>query len=971
QTVPHGASGGAVTAVPHFGYRFARWSDGDTNPVRSYASLAGPVSVTAEFELDLLTVAAESALASIEEDLRWEFQTQNGIQRYVDTPMAPTWTAMASQGGTEPVDLAVGPALEHIPGVALTAWDGVTNTMNRPVWKNIESNGQIIGRQAYLIVDCSGLLDVTAIGQKDRAPFENDSRGIPLTHELLDEFPDAASVAAFQAILGSRGPIQSLPELRQAMADAGAGEPQLAFFTSYSPNHEWYDNYHQYVRPRVAWGTNLVSVQANKEMLREELITGTRSFYNDMRRAGTPYWDVRDNVNNFWFLQASDFDPWFSSLEDYLDDDWIPRSVTSYNNEPVPLISEIIFTNRISSAQSGSDQLWTNTLDIVVEIAYPHPNLGNDRTYDLEIQVRTRFGDPKVATAGYEIIEMRADEPRGSGYPESATWLPNEYRLYAIQLSTNLVTTTTPRSTIYELNIRVRDRLTAALVDQALLIQIDSRDIMNDADGNSIWNGIYSVPMDVQGVASKTPIGYSLSEHANWDDTRFRLRKQLNYPETGENWTNVITPGFFNIQSYLDDGITSGVNTWLAYSRSQDRLDHLSEIFRMGYRPNNAGLSFLDSYRAPTYSTSGRYGHRDRQFWDRFTTTTNLPDRGYINPNSRHSNVLAHAYFNLPYQWFAGNDGFLKRAVNPAYQPGLAEPHAYAFDFEERVFNAETALNFGRKQRLDRDLVFPAPLNGPRQRTTYQYMGWYDPVVLNQAKHYEKFGLWPLPTTISFCEMFPHRRSISAQSIDMGPEWQTAHWTRNHPLSFPAPSQGLLPPVIQPPLDYDVNAVGSEGYIHLQTLHGQFSELMNPRQNLFTIILATQEIEPRPLGSEVTEEDVISEERAALVVWRDPWPTVPEGATESPDFDKAQRTHKIRILRAHLLQERAHAIRLGGGLSFGETPLGESSERILTIHNAGFEPLVVTGMDVPEGFSGNWSGTIPAYGFQQVPVTFS
>ncbi|MDZ4197668.1 MAG: hypothetical protein U1E27_00105, partial [Kiritimatiellia bacterium] len=867
--------------------------------------LSSSLYVNAAQARHLIYVAQSRAMKAIEDDLRWEFETRSGVTRYVDTPMAPTWTVMASTGTANFVDLSVGTARGHIPGVALTTWDGVTNAMNRPTWQNIEVDGQIIGRYAYLAVDCSGLLDLTAIGKRPRIPFESDPAGITPSFEILSEFPNQSSVDAFVASLSNDWKrIESLPELRQALTGAGGAAPDLGFFYSYSPSSEWYDQYHQYVRPRVEVGTNLATVTANKTAF----LAAWTDFHNDCQRLSTPYWDVQDKVNSSPMspTSASHFPMFFDSLLDYLDEDWVPRDLNTSNNEPVPLISEIIFTNRLGSGESGLSQIWTNTLDVLVEIAYVHPNSGNDRTYNLELNLRTRFGDPKVGSSGWETKVMAPSGPRDPKYPASSTWLPNEYRVWVHHFRYSTVETrgAPPRVPVYELTVRVRDTTTGDIVDQSSQITLDAKDGIPPPE----WDGVMRVPMNVMGISSKTPLGHQLTELANWDDSRFRIRTEEYRPGYTENWSNVVTVGFFNMQSFLDAAVTSGVNTWLGYSRSQDRLDHMAEIYRIGYGQGGHGLSALSSFSAHSYSTAlrtfpGDTGHRRRnlQLWDRFAVSTNLPTRGYINPNSRYSNVLAHAYFNLPYVWFAGIDGYLFRAINPEYHQGLTgtdsatgKPWDYhQFEFRSYQMNAVTSRNLGRKQATDRDVDMTVPIRGPtglagpRHRTTYQHMAWHDMVVLNQMKHYEKFGRAPLPDGMHHSGVFPSRHQIEAQACDMGMEWQTGHWTGQVTMRFPPPSAGTLDRNYL--LPYNVNAVGAEGWLHHQMTHANFITCQNARQNLFTLVLASQSISPRPVGSTITDADVMAERRAVAVVWRDPWPTSPAGQTDGPNFDKSKR----------------------------------------------------------------------------------
>ncbi|MCF7837803.1 MAG: choice-of-anchor D domain-containing protein [Candidatus Marinimicrobia bacterium] len=64
-------------------------------------------------------------------------------------------------------------------------------------------------------------------------------------------------------------------------------------------------------------------------------------------------------------------------------------------------------------------------------------------------------------------------------------------------------------------------------------------------------------------------------------------------------------------------------------------------------------------------------------------------------------------------------------------------------------------------------------------------------------------------------------------------------------------------------------------------------------------------------------------------------------------------------------------LRLTGDLAYGNIPVGDRVDRILTLHNDGNAPLTVTGITLPDGFEGDWSGSIPAGGQQAVTITFA
>ena len=64
-------------------------------------------------------------------------------------------------------------------------------------------------------------------------------------------------------------------------------------------------------------------------------------------------------------------------------------------------------------------------------------------------------------------------------------------------------------------------------------------------------------------------------------------------------------------------------------------------------------------------------------------------------------------------------------------------------------------------------------------------------------------------------------------------------------------------------------------------------------------------------------------------------------------------------------------IALSGNLAFGNVPVGGSASATLTIANTGNAALTVSSISYPAGFSGAWSGTVPAGGSQPVKVVFA
>ncbi len=74
----------------------------------------------------------------------------------------------------------------------------------------------------------------------------------------------------------------------------------------------------------------------------------------------------------------------------------------------------------------------------------------------------------------------------------------------------------------------------------------------------------------------------------------------------------------------------------------------------------------------------------------------------------------------------------------------------------------------------------------------------------------------------------------------------------------------------------------------------------------------------------------------------------------------------------HILDAAAtRYISLSGNLDLGNVAVGSSVQTTLTIYNGGNSPLSITSISLPSGFSGNWLGTIPSAGSQNVTLTFT
>lgn len=67
----------------------------------------------------------------------------------------------------------------------------------------------------------------------------------------------------------------------------------------------------------------------------------------------------------------------------------------------------------------------------------------------------------------------------------------------------------------------------------------------------------------------------------------------------------------------------------------------------------------------------------------------------------------------------------------------------------------------------------------------------------------------------------------------------------------------------------------------------------------------------------------------------------------------------------------SRSLRVSGDFNFGWVKVGKTVTRTLSIHNDGWAPLLVGGITMPTGFTGDYQGEIEAGSLQEVEINFS
>jgi hypothetical protein len=338
----------------------------------------------------------------------------------------PAWTVRGSTVGTDPcAGMLGGEALSHVPDSLRGDAQLEAGALN---WQPInDPEGKLVGRYAYLAVDCSGLLDANWISGVLPRGYGKDVSEIRIDANLL---PEVNNVPNFLASRTSRLRFESLPELHQLGRVDGfmtpAQPPDHLFVYSYFPWTQYWDSA---VGPagalanQVYIGGSLDEVKANDAAIKAQFL-----------KMGIADSGQRDAI--------------FLNLVDYLDSDDLPGELRSFCTEAVPMVNEIQIVNTVTRFAGGVPADLRNEFAINVELWYPFVSDAAD-TYKVQYQLRmqtpfpnTVLSDVTAAQGGwladrYKMFNNAAgtlSQDYSGAFPP-ASW-PNQY-IIAVQVLRN------------------------------------------------------------------------------------------------------------------------------------------------------------------------------------------------------------------------------------------------------------------------------------------------------------------------------------------------------------------------------------------------------------------------------------------------------------------------------------------------------------------------------------------------------
>ncbi len=276
-----------------------------------------------------------------------------------------------SGGDEEPADELMEWVTNWIPA---SLWGDLTNLV--PQWKylvgvDVDSGSSLVtnGRLAYVIVNCSGQIDVNSV-----LPDTGGSNPVPYRLSgLVDDLPSDGDVQLFLDDLALHRAYTTLDELNALNRGVWAPAHDL-FIYSYDPNpYQYFTNVHDLGMSWIGL-TNRFNVNGVTNYLPADY--RSVAFSNEWFR---PYVEVLEQLD----VGAAEGVAW--STVNLIDADRVPQGATDYPwtesacVEATPLINEIA-VQRVEAASS-------NVYDVAIELWYPFDTPMSAETYTVEVGV--------------------------------------------------------------------------------------------------------------------------------------------------------------------------------------------------------------------------------------------------------------------------------------------------------------------------------------------------------------------------------------------------------------------------------------------------------------------------------------------------------------------------------------------------------------------------------------------------------
>ena len=560
----------------------------------------------------------QAALADAIERLDAEMVDGTNASGESSSSIYPEWDMIVSSNNLgRPISgssLAWGEALEHIPGIyrrdammAKSDWlqAGTTNY-----------GGTLVGRRAYLIINCSGLLDANFAGSEDR------TNGTSTFELQLDNLPEFAT-----------------NDINTFYADC--------------LTHQRYESVSELVNLNLALNnmvgtTNAFHFMVNslfpKTLLNTQVDLGDGSVsYIESKRN-----DIKDKFGVLVDTTSSDEkDFLYNNLLDYIDTDNKPRDLASPCTELVPMLNEVMVTGRVDFAMHSGTPVMAAMMETRAEWAFPFIKASSDN-----FKIERKIYDGTVKLGGAVVFTIpTVTTSYATGYQKDRDI--NKFHVVTdmatdkIKFMVNPVVTNSTYTIEFKMKFRIKNS-TGKIVDEVPSPYTD--------EGFVYKTDVYVPGTPTSHLSFKGECWEAFDPRYNWDTSQ---PAGTWYPLSGRplpgwnsgpwpsdtlNKTNAAASWIFDVWAPKSDHLYPVDQDMSMYVSDAGKLFSVAELGHLLRMKDYSTFSFYQTIRLFDLPDLNRVA-------DEINKNFKLgekSERGLVNINTDVSNVLYTAFDNMP-----------------------------------------------------------------------------------------------------------------------------------------------------------------------------------------------------------------------------------------------------------------------------------------------------------------------------------
>lgn len=478
-------------------------------------------------------------------------------------------------------------------------------------------------RYAYLIFNCSGLLDANEVGDDPQSRKVGQTpKEIPLNNLSGIEI---SSIPQFISQRDGWGPYETLEELSRKNNGL----------------RSWPDSLVNY--SRIPQG-NLIITNGERRVVIPEYIGGDGSAWSSVA-IKKAFADAG--------ISTQSVDAVYNALVDYVDTNSIPADLASPCTEAVPMFNEVWIRNRLTIT-TGLTYSVNNIFAVRFEVAYPFYSLPASSSYTMDYSIQWGM------VGGGPTWLLPATNPTVGTLTIPAITGKNYYQLPPL----NIAITNNDSAAVLS--------LLGASYRVAAEVKIEIKDAQGKRVDATPWpTNTIGVRLRMPDVTYAIPATIASPLVNTWEETSECIDPRFNWQSGTAYWKTGAVSSLQRINLATS-------NYWVQADSSDPRSDAFNDTMYVANRPLKS-VSEL-SYLIRDSSSSGRWdtihligntnaysataSYKSDNVLDYFTLETNAFLRGKVNPNTENPRVLASLFENMPIDQYPDQVGAPKFTVD-------------------------------------------------------------------------------------------------------------------------------------------------------------------------------------------------------------------------------------------------------------------------------------------------------------------